>query len=76
VSAYDRENEMTDFDRLYTVSLVAANMAAAGVMYLLSSHLFTAVLAGLGLVVLVVAALTEHPMARSESATANTVGHE
>jgi hypothetical protein len=45
-------------------------------MYLLSSHLFTAVLAGLGLVVLVVAALTEHPMARSESATANTVGHE
>jgi hypothetical protein len=65
---------MTDFDTLYTASLVAANTGTAGVMYLLGSGLLTAVLGVLGVVVLLGATLTEHPASRSESGATETDG--
>jgi len=60
---------MNGFSKLYTASLVAANVATACVMYVLSSPLFTAVLATMGVTVLLATALTEEPESRSGSTT-------
>jgi hypothetical protein len=62
---------MNGFSKSYTASLIAANVATAGVMYLLSSPVFTAVLATTGLVILLAAALTEEPEPHSGSTTAD-----
>lgn len=58
---------MNKFHGLYTASLVTANMATAGVMYLLSSPLFATMLVALGLIVLMGSALTEQPTLDSEA---------
>ncbi len=60
---------MNGFSKLYTASLVAANVATACVMYVLSSPLFTAVHAIMGVTILLAAALTEEPEPHGGSAT-------
>jgi hypothetical protein len=60
---------ISSLEYLYTGALVAGNVAAASVMYLLGNQLFTALLATLGLMVLVAAALAERPQPQSESRT-------
>jgi len=59
MAAYKTYNRMNGISTLYTVSLVVANMATAGVMYRLNSPLFTVVLGIVGVVLLSAATLTE-----------------
>jgi hypothetical protein len=60
---------ISSLEYLYTGALVAGNIAAASLMYLLGNQLFTALLAALGLSVLLAAALAERPKPQSESRT-------
>jgi multisubunit Na+/H+ antiporter MnhG subunit len=69
-NAYDRTDEMSKFDTVYTASLVVGNAGTAGVLYLLGNPLFTVVLGALGFVVLAAAVLTKCPVARFELTTA------